>query len=112
MLLRESVEGELNCPSNVCVCCCLLHVPVMFAGDATGCRRLREWRRGLAALLGVMFLFDASRVSLYHTRYYDTVVEAFYDIYVHPNISGAPDLRSSISHPKTDFSKIKLHLDE
>ena len=62
MLLRESVGGELNGRSNLCVCCCLLDVPVMFAGGATGCRRLRKWRRGLVALFGVC-LFDASGVS-------------------------------------------------
>ena len=28
----------------------------MFAGGATGCRRLRKWRRGLAALFGVCFV--------------------------------------------------------
>ena len=56
VLLRESVGVELKGRSNLCVCCCLLDVPVVFAGGATGCRRLRKWRRGLAALFGVCFV--------------------------------------------------------
>ena len=38
--------------------------------------------------------------------------EAFYDIEVPPRFSEVPNLRSSMPHPKTDFSKLKVHPDE